>query len=193
MTTETSHFISNSTSPQYGGFWIRFGSFWLDALIFLPFTFLIIWLNGLAREAFYFTEFFSLSAAIFYNVYCVKRWGGSPGKLICGLRIVNTSLRKAGWREAWLRYSVVLLISIISMIIYIYALNQMTDSEYLSLSFHERSKRIGELGGSAQVAFMWLAQIWTWSEFIVLLTNRKRRALHDFVAGTVVIRKPKSA
>jgi uncharacterized RDD family membrane protein YckC len=27
-----------------------------------------------------------------------------------------------------------------------------------------------------------------YSEFIVLLTNKKRRALHDFMAGTVVIR-----
>ena len=26
-----------------------------------------------------------------------------------------------------------------------------------------------------------------WSEFIVMMTNDKRRALHDFIAGTVVI------
>jgi uncharacterized RDD family membrane protein YckC len=30
--------------------------------------------------------------------------------------------------------------------------------------------------------FAWLA-----SEFIVLLLNRRRRALHDFIAGTVVV------
>jgi uncharacterized RDD family membrane protein YckC len=28
-----------------------------------------------------------------------------------------------------------------------------------------------------------------WGEFLVLLTNRERRALHDFIAGTVVVRK----
>jgi len=32
-----------------------------------------------------------------------------------------------------------------------------------------------------------------WSEFVVLLTNRKRRALHDFIAGTVVILRGVSA
>ena len=32
-------------------------------------------------------------------------------------------------------------------------------------------------------------QLWTWSELIVMLTNRQRRALHDFIAGTVVIKK----
>jgi uncharacterized RDD family membrane protein YckC len=31
--------------------------------------------------------------------------------------------------------------------------------------------------------------VWIFSEFVVLLTNKKRRALHDFMAGTVVIRK----
>ena len=29
-------------------------------------------------------------------------------------------------------------------------------------------------------------QIWIWSEVIVMLFNKKRRALHDFIAGTVV-------
>jgi hypothetical protein len=30
--------------------------------------------------------------------------------------------------------------------------------------------------------------VWLYSEFLVLLTNKKRRALHYFMAGTVVIR-----
>jgi uncharacterized RDD family membrane protein YckC len=30
--------------------------------------------------------------------------------------------------------------------------------------------------------------IWFWGEFITMLTNRKRRAIHDFIAGSVVIR-----
>jgi uncharacterized RDD family membrane protein YckC len=40
---------------------------------------------------------------------------------------------------------------------------------------------------------MWLhlasraAAIWFWSELAVVLLNRRRRALHDFLAGTVVV------
>lgn len=30
-------------------------------------------------------------------------------------------------------------------------------------------------------------QIWIWSEFVVMMTNRKRRAIHDLIAGTIVI------
>lgn len=35
-----------------------------------------------------------------------------------------------------------------------------------------------------------LMNVWIWSEFIVILTNKKRRAIHDFIAGTVVAHKP---
>ena len=31
--------------------------------------------------------------------------------------------------------------------------------------------------------------IWIWSEFIVMLTNKRKRAIHDFIAGALVIRK----
>jgi hypothetical protein len=32
--------------------------------------------------------------------------------------------------------------------------------------------------------------LWFWAEFITMLTNRKRRAVHDFIAGSVVVRLP---
>ncbi|MFH3639525.1 RDD family protein, partial [Acinetobacter baumannii] len=33
------------------------------------------------------------------------------------------------------------------------------------------------------------SELWTWSEFIVLLFNKRKRAIHDFIAGTIVIKK----
>lgn len=63
----------------------------------------------------------------------------------------------------------------------------MTDSEYLSLGFMERSKRIIALAPHwYRIADITL-EVWIWSEFVVMMTNRKRRALHDFIAGTIVI------
>jgi hypothetical protein len=34
-----------------------------------------------------------------------------------------------------------------------------------------------------------LAGLWSWSELAVMLTNPERRALHDFIAGTIVIKQ----
>ena len=51
----------------------------------------------------------------------------------------------------------------------------------------ERNQRMLELAPSWYKPIEVLFNIWTWGELIVLLTNRKRRALHDFIAGTVVV------
>ena len=32
---------------------------------------------------------------------------------------------------------------------------------------------------------------WWWGAVVVMLFNRERRSLHDFIAGTVVIQEPK--
>jgi uncharacterized RDD family membrane protein YckC len=39
--------------------------------------------------------------------------------------------------------------------------------------------RLGSLGPQQ-------GQIWVWSEVVVMLFNKRRRALHDFIAGTIV-------
>jgi hypothetical protein len=64
----------------------------------------------------------------------------------------------------------------------------MSDTEYHALSFMERAKRMAELTPSWYKPLQIIQNVWVWGELIVLLTNRKRRALHDFIAGTVVIR-----
>jgi uncharacterized RDD family membrane protein YckC len=61
------------------------------------------------------------------------------------------------------------------------------EPEWSSLSRTDQQRLLIErnpVHGLYQVA----QQLWGWSELIVLLLNEKRRALHDFIAGTVVIR-----
>jgi uncharacterized RDD family membrane protein YckC len=64
----------------------------------------------------------------------------------------------------------------------------MSDAEYHALSFLERAKRMVELTPPWYHPLQIVQNVWVWGELIVLLTNRKRRALHDFIAGTVVVR-----
>ena len=69
----------------------------------------------------------------------------------------------------------------------------MSDAEYHSLAFMERTKRMIELAPSWYRPLRWIQTAWVWGELIVLLTNRKRRALHDFIAGTVVVQTSSKA
>ena len=65
----------------------------------------------------------------------------------------------------------------------------MTDEQYESMSFMERSAFIMASLPIWYKPIHWAHNIWIWGEFIVLLMNKRRRALHDFLAGTVVIKK----
>ena len=68
----------------------------------------------------------------------------------------------------------------------------ITDADYALLDWHHR--------GAAQLAlapswYPWVAgliRLWGLGLLIVMLTNSERRTTHDFIAGTVVIRKARS-
>jgi len=173
----------------YAGFWRRFGAFWLDAVFLLPLTAIVIWLDSKYRLFLAYYFFPGLIFGLFYSVYLVRKFGGTPGKLILGIKISKLDGSPVTYREAILRYLPYFVLSVMTSIALIFAVFQISDSEYLSLSFINRTNRLVELTPSWYKPTQLIQNIWTWSEFFVLLTNRKRRAIHDFIAGTVVIKK----
>jgi uncharacterized RDD family membrane protein YckC len=179
-----------SAEPEYGGFWIRFGAALIDTAILYPFIALVLWGPHNSRWKFQGTHLLLSAVSNAYYICCVGRWGGTPGKLLCGLRVVRADLRPAGWKESWLRHSLDLTFGILGTALYLHKLQQIPDAAFTTLT---RSQLLGQLVNLDRIpnlAVTTLEQIWIWSEFLILLTNRKRRALHDFIAGTVVIRKP---
>lgn len=161
--------------------------FWLDLLIMLPLAVLVFWASEQHRlfQIYYFIP--GMLIGLFYHVYLVRRFGGTPGKLIMRLQIRKVSGDPVGYREAILRYAPEFLLGILMSIALLQSLFQMTDTEYHALSFMERPQRLVD-GAPAWFKPLQIGQhLWIWGEFIVLLTNRMRRALHDFIAGTVVI------
>ena len=178
-----------STEPHYGGFWRRFAAFWLDFLIFVPLLVLVFWGSERYRlfSVYYLVP--GIVLGLFYSVYLVRRYGGTPGKLLMRLRIRKVSGEPVGYREALLRFAPEFLFGMLVSFAFILSALQMTDAQYHALSYVERSKSLAELAPGWLKPVQILQQVWVWGEFIVLLTNRKRRALHDFIAGTVVIRK----
>lgn len=87
-----------------------------------------------------------------------------------------------------LRYSVLFLIVLVSSAGLVISALNMPDSEYAALTRETRTKHLEELAPAWYQQVQIIGAIWVYSEFAVLLTNRERRALHDFMAGTVVIR-----
>jgi uncharacterized RDD family membrane protein YckC len=175
-------------SIQYGGFWRRFAAFWLDALVLLPLTALAFWGSQHYRLYPIYSFIPDTIIGLFYSVYLVRRFGGTPGKLIMRLRIRKVTGEPIGYREALLRCAPEFLLGTLMSIALLSSLYHLTDAEYHALSFLERSQRLISLAPGWYKPVQILLQVWIWSEFIVMLTNAKRRALHDFIAGTVVVR-----
>ncbi len=174
---------------EYAGFWRRFGAFWIDGIVFLPVTGIFY----LAQEHFRLAELYllapMLAVSIWFQIYLVAKYGGTPGKILLKIRIVMVDGSPATMKAAILRYAILLILSLLSQTAYIMAVLKMTDTEYHALSFMPRTLRLHELAPSWLPVVDALLQIWIWGEFITLLFNKKRRAVHDFIAGTVVIKK----
>jgi len=75
----------------------------------------------------------------------------------------------------------------------IYTLLSVTDHEYSMLVFDERLALVENKTGEWTNVVNWFSFAWVGSELVVLLLNEKRRALHDYIAGTVVIHMKEAA
>jgi uncharacterized RDD family membrane protein YckC len=185
---------TTSDSFRYAGFWRRLGAYALDVLVLLP----LILIQWVGTDRYLFFSLYALGPlalfSLFFGVYLVCRYGGTPGKLIMGLRIRHVDGSPIGYRAALVRFLPEFVIWLLAAIGLIVPLFNMTDPDFLKLGFLERNRILAELAPPWRRTVDVIGEVWVWSEFLVLLTNDKRRALHDFLAGTVVVihepRKP---
>ena len=171
----------------YSGFWSRLGANLLDLLIVMPYIFLLIFINSLSLYAYFITLIPNLLFLFWYHIYLPKRYGGTPGKLIVGIKIVKMDSSFIGWKESILRHCVYLVLSIISIGMNSIAILLADVEIYESLTMFEKSVYLSPLALGQNIISI-LSNIWVWSEIIVLLFNKRKRAIHDFIAGTVIIK-----
>jgi len=172
----------------YAGFWKRFGAHLLDTVLLAPYIGLTWWLSEQSRmfNLYFFVP--SLLFSLWFNVYLVKRYGGTPGKLLLKIRIARLDSSTIGYREALLRYALVLILSNLVAIGLDIATLNMSDLDYSSLGLTARTTRLIETAPAWCQPVNIMLQVWIWGEFVIMFTNKRRRALHDLMAGTVVIR-----
>ena len=172
----------------YAGFGPRLGAKILDFLIMVPVMGILLYISGLSKSAYFYTVIPNLLIGIFFEVCLVKIYGGTPGKLIMGLKIIQKNGDDVDWKPALYRYSVELFLAILAIYVMILTLNMIDDSTYASLGFMERNKLISTINPLPNTIQTWLSGIWIVGGLIVLLTNARKRTTHDFIAGTVVVK-----
>lgn len=169
---------------KYAGFWKRLASILIDAAVFSPFLLLSFWLDSISRTTSLVAAVVYIMLVVTYDISFVAKYGQTLGKMAVGIKIVKIDGQLVSWKEAILRHSVNIIFAIINGVVLCYAITKIPESEYISLSWKARDLRINEFY-PAWINMM--SYVWIWSEVVVLLFNKRKRALHDFIAGTVVI------
>ena len=172
----------------YAGFWIRLGSLFLDGFFLWPLTWLVSYLNGTGIHIYYYTVVPMFLFGLWYNIYLPKRYGGTAGKLVVGISIIRLDGAPIAWKEATLRYLVTLFFVIMTICLMIYCLGKADEETYLGMGWMKRTAYLVTFSPLLFKITGWSQSLWEFSELVVLLTNPRKRALQDFMAGTVVVK-----
>ncbi len=171
----------------YAGFWKRVLAGFVDFLIFLPLILLNEWLSSYSKT-FALLALWPFTLAFYiYNVYFISKWGQTIGKRVAKVKVVSLNGEPASPKQAMMRNSVDLILAVAMGVIQTVALIRFPDELWHTLSWMQRQQKIQEMAPMGLNVFLIIQNIWAYSELLVLLFNKKKRALHDFIAGTVVI------
>ena len=163
---------------KYKTFWPRFWAGVIDGFVLLPLSILDWWVfaNITAKGVLViWFVYFSLSGLI-YSVLMHGNFGQTVGKMATGVKVLDLSESKLSMFQALLRDSVAIAFGAILIAFYLpTVLKGVNPYEARGLSLWDWI--LGCTGS-----------IWFLAELVTMITNKKRRAIHDFIARSVVIR-----
>ena len=182
MTDRTNQFV-------FVGFWKRVLAVLIDAAIgwaFLPITMPLTTWTITHRNSTPMALWVIAWTVLW--LWLVVRFGGTPGKLVIGIRIVDVSGKFVSWGRAVRRIIFPALIMTINSHLQMWK----ASSTYPDSTPHSSFLEIGTLMNEYGQPFALIAMILALSGYAdigAVLFNRKKRALHDFIAGSYVITK----
>jgi uncharacterized RDD family membrane protein YckC len=177
----------NGQTPamRYGGFWRRLGANWIDGLVMAPSALGLVYCSTRSRIAEIALAVPLAAMPLVYEMVLLGRYGQTLGKMAAGLEVRRLDGGRIDWARAWRRCMVQALFAISTAALTVVFYYSLTDAEYGALGWLGRAAKFSAWRPYQVISN--LALVWSWSELLVLLLNKRRRALHDFIAGTVVV------
>ena len=176
---------SMTASPSYGGFSKRLAAGLIDsAILFLPILVLSLpgdFLHSPILVAV--SRIIATLVGVGYVLWFTTRYGKTPGKHIIGLRIVTTDFKKIGVVEAVLRNFPYILCDGVALAVLIINLANVNASQFSLMTWAERMKVADAHHSMISLILSVTVIVDTW----IMLIDPRKRALHDSIAGTVVI------
>ncbi|MEZ0254741.1 MAG: RDD family protein [Chthoniobacter sp.] len=164
---------------KYHTFWPRFCAGFVDGLVFIPLDLVDGYLSAPARGPFVLIVWavLSYSAYWLYSVLLHARYGQTLGKMATRIRVLDLSEERIpSLRQAFIRDVGYILLNTFSLAWFVY------------LVIAGRYSGVADVPTGPGMFLSFASLGWFLLEVITMLTNNKRRAFHDFIAGTVVVR-----
>lgn len=155
----------------------RFIALFIDGLVVMPLDLLneYVWDAKPGVSGFIIWATFYSLLAVAYYVYMHAKYGQTIGKWACKVKVLdNDSETAISVKQAVLRDIVPVLLMPYSIYIYTQGYSEWLQGNTLQQS-------------TLDILIVFSLALWGLLEIVTMLTNKKRRAVHDFIAGTVVV------
>lgn len=164
---------------KYKTFGRRFWAGFLDSLVFVPMGFIDGVLTPQSHGAFVFVvwSIVSCTSVWLYSVLLHARYGQTLGKMATKIKVLDLSEdRIPSLKQAVIRDIGYIVVNTLTLVYVIYLI---VEGQYV------KGAETTSLPGKV---LMWASLGWFFLEIVTMFTNAKRRAFHDYIAGTVVTR-----
>ena len=160
---------------KYQTFWARLAAGIIDSLIFFPFVFAQVFWDMTNVRTIIIIESLYLICYTIYTVGGHGIYGYTIGKKIFKVKLLDLSENSTiGISRAFLRESIWIVLTLLYIITIAIKTNfsgYITEQQRMEMYFLD-----------------WITLGWLVLEIFTMLTNNKRRALHDYIAKSVVIK-----
>jgi len=182
--------IDNTKQFEFIGYDKRFFAATIDAAIVAPLSIVVMYIiRPYIGLNFLYSQFLVNSIFVISWLLLIVKYGGTPGKLLLRIRIVNKQGTFISLSFALLRLLLTFLVIINSLLKYYHAFASLPLSENPQ-TLREISHAIRSYGGVYNTIGTFLFVLFLIDVGIILLrNNKKNRAIHDFIAGSYVITK----
>lgn len=169
-----------ASNDPYRTFWPRLGAAALDIGALAPLAWVdqILWNVSMPVMALIVWTLLYQLAWLFYSIGFVYSVGQTPGKIATGVEILDYRGNRLALRQAILRDIVPVITGAISLV---FVINNLLADQVIN-------RGMGNLRFLLWLGFGGIA--WGVLEFLTMMSNSRRRAIHDYIAQTVVIRQP---
>ena len=173
---------SDASALKPAGFWIRFGAYLVDALIFLPISIAVGLLVSDPNQATIVEVAVFLIAAL-YKPLMEAHWGATLGKMALGLKVRAGDGGRVGLTAAFVRRLLEIVPGVV-FLVYSYQM-RMAGAETAD---PERAMEIFQAHLNLLLFGAGLYVV-TLVAYIVVAFNPRKRGLHDMLADTIVVDK----